>query len=143
MRPRRQSRSGLIGWYEAAPEARLAGVEKVMVSDDHGAYPKVADELGLEHQICRSHVKRNVAKVTNSIQEQLKETEPVPEGVQSSPERLQKDLARVQDLVRKRPEKAPQPTQRPVSSLPGGPLYPRGGITLTARMGVRSLVIMI
>ncbi len=81
---------------------------EVIVTDDHGAYPKVADELGLEHQICRSHVKRNVAKIKESIREQLKKKEPVPEGVKSSPERLQKDLECVQDLVRKRPKNAPE-----------------------------------
>ena len=79
---------------------------EVIVTDDHGAYHGVADELGLEHQICRSHVKRNVAKIRESIREQLKKDEPLPEGVQSSPERLQQDLERVQDLVRTRPEHA-------------------------------------
>jgi transposase-like protein len=80
---------------------------EVMVSDDHGAYQGVADELGLEHQICRSHVKRNVADLTASLEEQLKRKEPLPWGVQSSPQQLQEDLGRVQELVRDRPEDAP------------------------------------
>jgi len=33
---------------------------EVLVSDDLDSYKKVADELGLEHQICRHHVKENV-----------------------------------------------------------------------------------
>lgn len=56
----------------------------VIVSDDHGAYKEVATELGLEHQICRSHVKRNVEELAKSISEQLKKKEPLPEGVDSS-----------------------------------------------------------
>lgn len=39
---------------------RKVGAE-VLVSDDLGSYQQVADELGLDHQICRKHVKDNVA----------------------------------------------------------------------------------
>ena len=78
----------------------------VIVSDDHGAYKEVATELGLEHQICRSHVKRNVEELAKSIGEQLKKKEPLPEGVDSSPERLRADLESLQELVGKRPANA-------------------------------------
>ena len=80
---------------------------EVIVSDDHGAYQGVADELGLEHQICRSHVQRNVAELTDSLGEQLKKKEPLPLGVESSPRQLQADLVRVQALVTDRPANAP------------------------------------
>ena len=36
------------------------GSTTVLVSDNHGAYADVVHTLGVEHQICRSHVKRNV-----------------------------------------------------------------------------------
>lgn len=78
----------------------------MIVSDDHGAYKEVAIELGVEHQICRSHVKRNVDKLAESIREQLKRKEPLPKGVDSSPERLEQDLETVQKLVRARPKDA-------------------------------------
>jgi transposase-like protein len=76
---------------------------KVLVSDDLDVYKGVADKLALEHQICRSHVKRNVDALAEELQEQVQAGEPMPEGVDSSPERLVEDLAFVQDLVRARP----------------------------------------
>jgi transposase-like protein len=78
----------------------------VIVSDDHGAYKEVAIELGLEHQICRSHVKRNVDGLAESIQEQLKKKEALPTGVDSSPQDLVEDLESLQQLIRERPEDA-------------------------------------
>ena len=76
---------------------------EVMVSDDHGAYREVATELGLEHQLCRSHVTRNVDDLAESIGKQLERQEPLPEGVDSSPEQLRKDLVKLQKMVRERP----------------------------------------
>jgi transposase-like protein len=78
----------------------------VIVSDDHEAYKEVATKLGLDHQICRSHVKRNVDELAKSIQGQLKKKEPLPEGVESSPKGLVGDLESLQDLIRERPEDA-------------------------------------
>jgi len=78
----------------------------VIVSDDHGAYKEVAIELGLEHQICRSQAKRNVDELAESIQEQLKKKEPLPRGVDSSPEDLVGDLESLQELIRERPKDA-------------------------------------
>jgi len=79
---------------------------EVIVSDDHGAYKEVATELGLEQQICRSHVKRNVDELAASIQAQLEKKEVLPKGVDSSPEKLVQDLASLQELIRERPEDA-------------------------------------
>ena len=76
----------------------------VIVSDDHGAYKEAAIALGREQQICRSHVKRNVDELAESIQEQLKKKEPKPKGVRSSPEELREDLGMLQQLVRERPK---------------------------------------
>lgn len=78
----------------------------VIVSDDHGAYREVVVELGKEHQICRSHVKRNVDKLADSIQKQMKKKEPLPEDVDSSTERLSEDLETLQELIRTRPKDA-------------------------------------
>jgi transposase-like protein len=76
---------------------------EVLVSDDLDTYKGVADELGLEHQICRSHVKRNVDDLAQDLCKQLEAHEPLPEGVDSSPERLLADLEGVRQLVRARP----------------------------------------
>jgi transposase-like protein len=76
---------------------------EVLVSDDLDSYKSVADALGLEHQICRSHVKRNVDKLVNELRSQAEDWEPVPEGVDSSPEQLLADFELLQWLVRARP----------------------------------------
>jgi hypothetical protein len=39
-----------------------------LVSDDLDTYKRVADELGLAHQICRSHVRRNVEALAEELQ---------------------------------------------------------------------------
>ena len=79
---------------------------KVLVSDDLDTYKRVADTLGLDHQICRSHVKRNVDALAEELGEQLKTKEPIPAGVNSSPEQLEKDLEQLEELVRARPPDA-------------------------------------
>jgi transposase-like protein len=79
---------------------------EVLVSDDLDAYKGVADEVGLDHQICRSHVKRNVDALADSLTEQLNKQEPLPEGVTSSVECLVQDLEALQNLVRERPTSA-------------------------------------
>jgi transposase-like protein len=80
---------------------------KAMVTDDLGSYQEVADELGLAHQICRSHVKRNVDDIAESLRAQLEKShQSVPPGVASSPEQLVADLDLLQQLIRERPEGA-------------------------------------
>jgi len=79
---------------------------EVLVSDDLDTYKRVADTLGLDHQICRSHVKRNVDALADEFREQLQAKEPPPSGVDSSPEQLAQDLEQLQELVRARPADA-------------------------------------
>jgi len=79
---------------------------EVLVSDDLDVYKGVADQAGLDHQICRGHVKRNVDDWAQSVIEQLKKDEPRPKGVDSSPERLQEDVEAIQQMVRERPPDA-------------------------------------
>ncbi len=50
-----------------APIAEAVGAE-VLVTDDADAFKEVADEVGLKHQVCKSHVKRN----TETLVEELK-----------------------------------------------------------------------
>jgi transposase-like protein len=76
---------------------------EVLVTDEHGAYTEVADELGLERQICRSHVKRNVDDSADSLNQHLAHPEPLPAGVELTPEQVQVDLDELQRLVRERP----------------------------------------
>ncbi len=76
---------------------------EVLVTDDHGAYTEVVDEMGLEHQICRSHMKRNVDEIAESLDKHLAHPEPLPAGVDLTPEQVRDDLAQMQRLVRERP----------------------------------------
>jgi transposase-like protein len=88
-------------------EQAAAQVEaEVLVSDDLDVYKSVADQAGLDHQICRGHVRRNVDGWAQSMIEQLKQNEPLPQGVDSSPERLQEDIQAIQQMVRERPPDA-------------------------------------
>jgi transposase-like protein len=54
-------------WLE--PYAKEMGAE-VIISDDNDSYGVAAAELGLEHQLCVAHVRKYVAKRSNSILEQ-------------------------------------------------------------------------
>lgn len=76
---------------------------EVLVSDEHSAYPEIAEELGVDHQICRSHVKRNTDDLADSLTRQLQQQEAPPEDSALTPEQLLADIAQLQDLVRERP----------------------------------------
>ncbi len=112
---------------------------EVVVSDDHGAYKEVALELGVEHQVCRSHVKRNVDGLAESIQEQLKRKEPLPVDVDSSPERLQEDLEKLQKLVRARPPDALEQLEQMYYRYMAAPT-PKKGQRQTAWYRTRTLI---
>jgi len=76
---------------------------QVLVSDGLDTYKSVADTLGLDHQICRNHVRRNVEALAEELKAQLAAQEPMPEGVGSSAARVVQDLEQLQHLVRERP----------------------------------------
>ena len=93
----------LKGWLE--PIAEAVGAE-LLVTDDADAFKEVADELGLEHQVCKSHVKRNTERL-------VEELRPLAERDQDgslralgvSAEQAVADLDRLKELVeRRRPE---------------------------------------
>jgi len=75
----------------------------ILISDDLDAYKTVADELGVDHQVCRSHVKRNVDELADSLRAQVQHETVAPEGVDATPTQLAADLGLVQHLVRERP----------------------------------------
>jgi transposase-like protein len=52
------------------PIAKTVGAE-ILVTDDADAFKTVADELGLDHQVCKSHVKRNTEALIESLQRYL------------------------------------------------------------------------
>jgi transposase-like protein len=81
---------------------------QVLVSDDLDVYKDVADKAGLDHQVCRGHVTRNVDEWAESVIKQLDKNEPKPEGVDSSVESLQEDVEDIQQMVLERPPDAPE-----------------------------------
>lgn len=54
----------LKAWIE--PIAQAVGAE-ILVTDDADGFKTVADELGLAHQVCKSHVKRNTEALIESL----------------------------------------------------------------------------
>ena len=82
----------------------VAAVEPaVLVSDGQGAYKQLVIDTGLQHQLCCSHTKRNVDDLAASLPQHLEHAEPLPEGVDLSPDQVCTDLAQLQQLVRARP----------------------------------------
>jgi hypothetical protein len=108
---------------EVAEQVRAEAI----ITDDWGSYQEVADEVGLEHQICRSHVKRNVDEIAESLRAQLERChEPVPPGVDSSPEQLVMDLELLQQLIRERPKDGAELLQNLYLHYQAAPKPPSG-----------------
>jgi hypothetical protein len=84
-------------WLEPIAEAVEA---ELLVSDDADAFKTVADELGLEHQVCKSHVKRN----TETLADNLASLAGSDAGgslaaIGIRPEQALKDLKRLGELI--------------------------------------------
>jgi transposase-like protein len=77
---------------------------EVLVSDDHGAYQEVVDDTAVAHQICRSHVKRNVDNLADSLTKHLLHAEPLLDKVGLTPAQVAADLELMQQLIRERPK---------------------------------------
>jgi transposase-like protein len=77
---------------------------EVLVSDDQDSYKVLADELGIEHSICRAHVNRNVARITGELAQQALQADALPPpGVTRSRDELLADLEYSQLLIALRP----------------------------------------
>jgi transposase-like protein len=83
---------------------------EVLVSDDFDTYKNIADNADLAHQICQSHIIRNVDKVVESIGRPTRMLYPplMPKGVKSSYHQIERDCRILQGLVRDRPPDAKQ-----------------------------------
>lgn len=88
---------------EVIQEVRGQVKGAVLVTADHGAYQEVVDDLGVAHQLCRSHIQRNTDDLADSLSRQLERQEPPPPDTELTPEQLQADLEQLQQLVRERP----------------------------------------
>jgi transposase-like protein len=83
---------------------------EVLVSDDLDTYKNIADNADLAHQICQSHIIRNVDKVVESMGQPNRMIYPplMPKGVKSSYKQIERDCRILQGLVRDRPPDAKQ-----------------------------------
>ncbi|MEJ2211861.1 MAG: hypothetical protein P8129_22880, partial [Anaerolineae bacterium] len=72
-----------------------------MVTDDADGFKSVADELGLDHQVCKSHVKRNTEVLVDTLAS-LAETDRDGSlaNIGATPEQALADLKRLEELVR-------------------------------------------
>jgi hypothetical protein len=90
----------LKAWLEPIAEAVEA---EVLVSDDADGFKTVADELGRDHQVCKSHVQRN----TDDLVDQLiplaeQDGDGSLAAIGLSPEQALADLERLRQLVHTR-----------------------------------------
>jgi len=85
-----------------APIAEAVGAE-ILVTDDADAFKTVADELGVDHQVCKSHVKRNTEALIESLALTAAQDEDGSlADIGVSPEQTLADLARLAQLIQSR-----------------------------------------
>ncbi len=90
-------------------ELCLALKVEVLVSDDADALKTVADELGLEQQICRAHVNRNVHDLIGALgTKAFEQPDPVPDDSRLSVEQFIDDLQQLEELIKALPHDGQQ-----------------------------------
>jgi hypothetical protein len=97
----------LQDWIE--PIAKSVGAT-VLVTHDADGFKTVADEVGVQHQVCKAHVLRNTEALIERYQPLVaKDTDGSLHAIGVSPEQATADLARLGELVKSRQrEQAPE-----------------------------------
>jgi len=84
-------------WIE--PIAKAVDAE-LLVSDDADAFKTVANDLGLAHQVCKSHVKRNTETFVENMEPKVESDEDSSlAAIGVTPEQALKDLRRLGELI--------------------------------------------
>jgi len=84
-------------WLE--PIVKAVGAQ-LLVTDDADAFKTAADKLGQEHQICKSHVKRNTETLIDNLEPKAAEDEDGSLAeIDVTPEQAAKDLERLGELI--------------------------------------------
>ena len=84
-------------WLDPVAEAVEA---KLLVSDDADAFKSVAENLGLDHQVCKGHVKRNTEAFIESMKPKVETDEDGSlAAIGVTPEQALKDLHRLGELI--------------------------------------------
>jgi transposase-like protein len=84
-------------WLEPVAKAVDA---RLLVSDDADAFKSVANDLGLEHQVCKGHVKRNTEAFIESMASKVESDEDGSlAAIGVTPEQALQDLIRLGELI--------------------------------------------
>ncbi len=90
----------LKDWIE--PIAKSVGAE-VLVTDDADGFKTVADEVGMQHQVCKAHVLRNTETLIERYQPLVaRDADGSLGAIGVSPEQAAADLHRLGELVKSR-----------------------------------------
>src|SRR5260370_3190801 len=94
-------------WIE--PIARSVGAT-VLVTDDADGFKTIADEVGVQHQVCKAHVLRNTDALIEKYQPLVaSDADGSLHAIGLSPRQAAADLTRLGELVRSRQrEQAPE-----------------------------------
>jgi transposase-like protein len=110
-------------WLE--PIAQVVEAQ-LLVTDDADSFKTVADDLGLEHQVCKSHVQRNTDSLIETLEPMVRSDEDgslAAIGVTS--EQAEQDLKRLGELIHSRqPQEEKELAdihQRYTAAAPPGP----------------------
>lgn len=123
-------------WRE--PIAKSVGAQ-VLVTDDADALKTVAEELGLEHQVCKSHVKRNTQDLIDELcPKAATEADGSLSACGVNPGQAEADLKRLGELiVSRKPEEVTQLRERHPRYLKAAP--PRKGERASLASRLRGL----
>jgi transposase-like protein len=110
-------------WLEPLAKAVDA---KLLVSDDADAFKTVANDLGLEHQVCKGHVKRNTEVLIDNLASLAgSDQDGSLAAIGVTPEQTLKDLKRLGELILSRqPEEEDElgeTHERYIGAPPPGP----------------------
>ncbi len=85
-----------------APIIAAVGAE-LLVTDDADSFKRVADNQGLKHQVCKSHVKRNTDTLVESLKSlAVADKDGSLAAIGVAPEQAVADLERLDELIRSR-----------------------------------------
>ncbi len=87
-------------WIE--PIAKSVGAQ-VLVTDDADGFKTVADEVGVQHQVCKAHVLRNTETLIERYQPLVaRDADGSLQAIGVSPQQAAADLTRLGELVKSR-----------------------------------------
>jgi len=112
-----QDIEALKQWLE--PIAQSVGAQ-VLVTDDADGFKTVADEVGVQHQVCKAHVRRNTEDlIERNLPLVTKDVDGSLQAIGVSPQQVAADLARLGELVKSRQREQASDTLSDASALSG------------------------